>query len=215
MPLNRLWPYSPVVRHRQESWRILLAGDNAVGKTSFAYQCSEETFKECYDTSLQEEHLVELDCDEIPATILLLDTWVAQACDIGIDDEIIPSGHAFILMYSVTSCHSFKDIVNMYHQIRKLKRGSNPVFALIGNKCDMRSSREISFNEGAALAQELGCQIFLETSAKTGENVQLVVSNIISELRKAGNRRTQMLNPMQLLRLSLSITKLWSSIIRK
>lgn len=46
---------------------------------------------------------------------------------------------------------------------------------LIGNKCDLHSKRAVSFEEGEAFAREHGL-IFLETSAKTAENVEEVCS---------------------------------------
>ena len=44
---------------------------------------------------------------------------------------------------------------------------------LIGNKCDLESKRQVSKEEGAAFAKEHNL-LFLETSAKTAENVEQV-----------------------------------------
>ena len=43
--------------------------------------------------------------------------------------------------------------------------------------------------EGAALAKELGCQAFLETSSKTGANVDTVVLSMVEALTKAAAAR--------------------------
>ena len=63
----------------------------------------------------------------------------------------------------------------------KVKR-QKPVFMLVGNKCDKQYEREVSREEGAALARQFGCQ-FLETSAKTALNVEQLFMNLVRLLR--------------------------------
>ena len=45
------------------------------------------------------------------------------------------------------------------------------VIMLIGNKADLESRRQVTFEEGKKFAEENGL-IFLETSAKTAQNVE-------------------------------------------
>ena len=54
---------------------------------------------------------------------------------------------------------------------------------LVGNKCDKTYDREVSKEEGAALAQSFGCG-FIETSAKTAQNVDRLFMNLIRSLRQ-------------------------------
>ena len=53
---------------------------------------------------------------------------------------------------------------------------------LVGNKCDGQYKREVSREEGAAMAREFGCR-FLETSAKTSRNVEQLFVDLIKKLR--------------------------------
>ena len=53
---------------------------------------------------------------------------------------------------------------------------------LVGNKCDKVQQREVSREEGAALAQHFGCN-FLETSGKTGQNVEDMFTDLVRALR--------------------------------
>lgn len=87
-------------------------------------------------------------------------------------------GHAFVLVYSVADRYTFEDIIGYCSQIRRVKRDPAPLFVLVGNKCDLGRERQVSFEEGAALALELGCD-FYETSARTGENVECAVQGVI------------------------------------
>ena len=63
----------------------------------------------------------------------------------------------------------------------RVKRG-HPIFMLVGNKCDKTFEREVSKEEGAALARQFGCD-FIETSAKTAHNVERLFMNLVRSLR--------------------------------
>jgi GTPase KRas len=69
--------------------------------------------------------------------------------------------------------------------MRRVKRG-DPIFMLVGNKCDKTYEREVSKEEGAALARQFGCE-FIETSAKTAQNVERLFMNLVRSLRQTRN----------------------------
>jgi len=70
---------------------------------------------------------------------------------------------------------------------------------LVGNKCDETYEREVSKDEGRALAQSFGCP-FIETSAKTSHNVELLFTNLVRALRSARQREAGVVTrPPQLL----------------
>jgi GTPase KRas protein len=61
---------------------------------------------------------------------------------------------------------------------------------LVGNKSDNAFDREVSKDEGAALARRFGCE-FIETSAKTAQNVERVFTNLVRALRHATDPKPQ------------------------
>jgi GTPase KRas len=63
----------------------------------------------------------------------------------------------------------------------RVKR-QKPIFMLVGNKCDKTYEREVSEEEGIALARSFGCE-FMETSAKTAKNVERLFTNLVRALR--------------------------------
>lgn len=67
--------------------------------------------------------------------------------------------------------------------INELKRQAdqNIVIALAGNKCDLGGRRVIPTEEGQTYAEDLGL-FFIETSAKTGKNVQELFAGIARRL---------------------------------
>lgn len=54
----------------------------------------------------------------------------------------------------------------------------NAKFVLIGNKIDLEEMRKVSTEQGMELAKEIGAVAFIETSAKTGENVNEMFNKI-------------------------------------
>ena len=54
---------------------------------------------------------------------------------------------------------------------------------LVGNKSDRVTEREVSTQEGHALARELGCE-FVEASAKNCINVEKAFYDVVRQLRR-------------------------------
>lgn len=50
--------------------------------------------------------------------------------------------------------------------IRNKVKDKNFVFAIIGNKCDLEEERQVTREEGLAMAKQFGAKVFMETSAK-------------------------------------------------
>ena len=55
-----------------------------------------------------------------------------------------------------------------------MKNDENIPFLLVGNKCDLNEKRKVPLSECQARAQQWGGVPYVETSAKTRENVDKV-----------------------------------------
>jgi small GTP-binding protein len=75
-----------------------------------------------------------------------------------------------LLVYDSTSRDSYNVVSNWLNDARTLA-SPNIVILLVGNKKDLEEAREVTFLEASNFASENEL-IFLETSAKTGENVE-------------------------------------------
>jgi GTPase KRas len=116
-------------------------------------------------------------------------------------DQWIRDGEGFVLVYSISSRSSFTRITKFHHQIQRVKESSasSPSYAssplsavapvgnvpimLVGNKSDRVTEREVSTQEGHALARELGCE-FVEASAKNCINVEKAFYDVVRLLRR-------------------------------
>merc|ERR1712029_145310 len=74
------------------------------------------------------------------------------------------------LVYDITSRESFNALSNWLTDARTLASPAI-VILLVGNKKDLEDEREVTFLEASRFAQENDL-VFVETSAKSGENVE-------------------------------------------
>ncbi|XP_068082477.1 ras-related protein Rab-37 isoform X2 [Anabrus simplex] len=95
--------------------------------------------------------------------------------------------HALLLLYDVTNKTSFDNIRAWLGEIREYSQ-DDVVIMLLGNKSDCNSERLVRKEDGERLAREYNVA-FMETSAKTGLNVELAFMAVARELksRKSGN----------------------------
>ena len=84
-----------------------------------------------------------------------------------------------IIVYDVTDRGSVERIKKWDDECRRYApRLINKI--LIGNKTDLEPQRNVSMDEADTLSTNLGMEDHIETSAKTGENVEKAIQTIAS-----------------------------------
>lgn len=79
------------------------------------------------------------------------------------------------MVYDITDRDSFEHVKNWMADVDKFAK-EGVLRILVGNKCDLDSKRQVSFENGKELADKYGIK-FLETSAKETVNIdELFVS---------------------------------------
>ena len=161
---------------------------------------------ETYDPTIEDSYRKQVVIDSQSCMLEVLDT-AGQEEYTALRDQWIRDGEGFVLVYSITSRSSFTRIRKFQSQIQRVKESSNagspttggylsspvsqtmmtgaaqaPVM-LVGNKADRVTEREVSTQEGSALAKELGCD-FVEASAKNCINVERAFYEVVQSLRK-------------------------------
>ncbi|XP_049776693.1 ras-related protein Rab-37-like isoform X2 [Schistocerca cancellata] len=108
--------------------------------------------------------------------------------------------HALLLLYDVTNKTSFDNIRAWLGEIREYAQ-DDVVIMLLGNKADCGSDRLVRKEDGERLAREYNVA-FMETSAKTGLNVELSFLAVARELkaRKSGNSDANKFNVQEYVR---------------
>jgi GTPase KRas len=98
-------------------------------------------------------------------------------------EQYMRTGEGFLLVYSISSRQSFEEIQTFEQQILRVKDKDYFPIILVGNKCDLEGERQVSREEGAALAKSFNCK-FIETSAKSRVNVDNAFYDLVREIRR-------------------------------
>ncbi|KIY44588.1 ras protein [Fistulina hepatica ATCC 64428] len=165
-----------------DQWRVAVLGDGGVGKTALAVQFTLNCFT--YDPTIEDAYRKQLVVDNRMCFVEVIDT-AGQEEYAALRNQWVREGQGFILVYSIASRVTFERLDIFRQSMRQVKRG-DPIFLLVGNKCDQESQREVSHEEGVQLAHFFGCE-FMETSAKTAQNVDQLFTTLIRALRQNGN----------------------------
>lgn len=177
-----------VMPEQSNDYRVVVFGAGGVGKSSLVLRFVRGTFRESYVPTIEDTYRQVISCNKQVCTLQITDTTGSHQFP-AMQRLSISKGHAFILVYSITSRQSLEELKPIFEEITEIK-GSDiegiPIM-LVGNKCD-EYSREVSTAEGAAVAKRWNCA-HLETSAKTNYNVK----ELFQELLQLEKRRTMSL----------------------
>jgi Ras-related protein Rab-1A len=163
-------------------FRICLLGDAGVGKTSILTRFCDNTFKENYNNTIGVDfRLVTLKYKDIISKIHLWDT-AGQERFKSLTVNYLHNSHGFLFIYDITNKNSFDNIINWINLSFDNNKNSVINF-LIGNKCDQNSSRKVEESEAQQFAKDKNL-IYLETSAKSDENIQKLFYYCVYKLIK-------------------------------
>jgi len=167
-----------------DQWRITVLGDGGVGKTALAVQFTLNCFIETYDPTIEDAYRKQMIVDQRMSFVEVIDT-AGQEEYATLRDQWVREGQGFVLVYSIASRATFDRLGTFWTSILRVKRlplGETLPCIVIGNKCDKVYEREVGRDEGQAYARKIGCE-FLETSAKTALNVEMLFTVLVRALR--------------------------------
>ncbi|KAJ8377806.1 hypothetical protein AAFF_G00251250 [Aldrovandia affinis] len=173
---------------QSNDYRVVVFGAGGVGKSSLVLRFVKGTFRDTYIPTVEDTYRQVISCDKSVCTLQITDTTGSHQFP-AMQRLSISKGHAFILVYSVTSRQSLEELKPIYQQVLAIKGSveSIPVM-LVGNKSD-ETQREVETKDGEAQAAAWKCA-FMETSAKMNYNVK----ELFQELLNLDKKRNMSLN---------------------
>ncbi|XP_060849278.1 ras-related protein Ral-a [Rhopalosiphum padi] len=161
--------------------KVIMVGSGGVGKSALTLQFMYDEFVEDYEPTKADSYRKKVVLDGEEVQIDILDT-AGQEDYAAIRDNYFRSGEGFLCVFSITEDDSFQSTMEFREQILRVKNDENIPFLLVGNKGDLTDKRKVSLNEAQSRAQEWGVP-YVETSAKTRDNVDKVFFDLMREIR--------------------------------
>lgn len=158
--------------------KVIFLGDAAVGKTSIVARHVTSTFRENYIPSLG-ANITSRDYNIEGNDITLLIWDIAAQEGFGrVRHEYYNGAKAAFMVYDVTRPSTFEDVIYWIGDLGEVISKKIPLI-LIGNKVDLPAV--VSSHSGERLAADIGAD-FIETSAKTGQNVEMAFEKVVRKL---------------------------------
>ena len=164
------------------SCKVMLIGDSAVGKTCLLVRFKDNTFLSgtfISTVGIDFRNKV-VDVDGTKVKLQIWDT-AGQERFRSITRAYYRDAQALLLLYDVTNKSSYDNIRAWLAEISEYAQ-EDVVIMLLGNKADLTSQRVVRVEDGEQLAKEYNCA-FMETSAKTGMNVELAFTAVARDLK--------------------------------
>ena len=169
--------------------KIVLCGDGSVGKTSLRRAYLGQEFNSNYLETLGADFATKIikithNAVEYEIKYLIWDL-AGQPTFNSVRANYFKGSHAILIVYDVTNKSSYEHIINWVEEIKKsLQADGLPPLTLLGNKIDLVTESNVDNyippSKGFKIAENISESYFknrynvpyIETSAKTGENVE-------------------------------------------
>ncbi|MDP2434317.1 MAG: GTP-binding protein [archaeon] len=151
-------------------FKYIIIGDMGVGKSCLLHNFTEGKFAPDSPHTIGVEFGTRI--IEVVGRKIKLQVWdtAGQERFRAVTRSYYRGAAGALLVYDVTRRSTFNHLTSWLSDARNLTN-PNTVIMLIGNKKDLEDQREVTFEEASRFAKE-NSLIFVEASAKTGENVE-------------------------------------------
>ncbi|KAI8897590.1 putative GTP-binding protein ypt5 [Globomyces pollinis-pini] len=160
--------------------KLVLLGEAAVGKSSLVLRFVNGEFQDNKEPTIGAAFLTQK-C-KLEDKIIKFEIWdtAGQERFHSLAPMYYRNAQAAVVAYDITKTASLEKAKAW---VKELQRQANPniVIALVGNKLDLASSREVTTEEASTYAKDSGL-LFLEASAKTGDSVVEIFTEIAKKI---------------------------------
>mmetsp|Transcript_108545 Transcript_108545/g.191917 ORF Transcript_108545/g.191917 Transcript_108545/m.191917 type:complete len:217 (-) Transcript_108545:70-720(-) len=169
-------------------YKVVVLGEMTVGKTSLINRYLHNVFQEKVDATIgmdfQSKNVSTGDCT---VRLQLWDT-AGQERFRSLVTSYIRDAAAAVVVYDVTQRHTYENAFKWMEEVASARGSNGTVVFLVGNKIDLVEAgrRAVELGEAKHRAEEAGAS-FMETSAKSGENVTALFQ-LLADLLPAADR---------------------------
>eukprot|EP01045_Picozoa_sp_COSAG04_P031551 COSAG04_NODE_5878_length_1465_cov_179.322840_2_plen_199_part_00 len=164
-------------------YKLLMIGDSGVGKSSLLLRFASDQFEDSYMTTVGLDFKIRT--VEVDGKVVKLQMWdtAGQERFRTITSSYYRGAQGIVVVYGLDDKKSFENVKQWVEEIDRYA-GEGVVKLLVGNKCDVEA-RQVTREEAEKFAEELKMR-YMETSAKTGENVEETFMLTAREIKAKG-----------------------------
>lgn len=152
-------------------FKLIIIGNSGVGKSCLMNRITTNEFLEDHEVTVGVEFgslLIKI--ENIVFKLQIWDT-AGQESFQSITKIFYRGAHAVLLTYSIASQSSFNNLEHWHNEVKAQSEPDSLVF-LVGNQKDRETEREVATEKGEKFKKDKNLDYFIETSAKTNENVE-------------------------------------------
>jgi GTPase KRas protein len=172
--------------NKKPSYTIVMLGSGGVGKSCLTLRFVCSGYSEVYDATIEDFYLKTVNVDDETINMEIIDTAGQEEFQSMLDGWI-RSADGIILVYDVSSKHTFDELSYFYERILECKGiegGKSFPLVIVGNKCDLPLEQwKVTQFQAQTLANSWKCP-YIETSAQNRINEQLCFYQIIREIKR-------------------------------
>ncbi|CAK4034869.1 RAS small monomeric GTPase [Lecanosticta acicola] len=165
----------------QREYHIAVLGSGGVGKSCLTMQFVQGVFVERYDPTIEDSYRKHLDVDGRHVVLEIMDTAGTEQFT-AMRDMYMRLGQGFLLVFSITSASSLRELIELRDQIVRTKGDQTFPMVLVGNKSDLEEERAVSRAKAFQLSQSWGNIPYYETSARRATNINEVFTDVCRQI---------------------------------
>lgn len=135
-----------------------------------AAQFVQNVWIESYDPTIEDSYRKQIEVDGRQCILEILDTAGTEQFT-AMRELYMKSGQGFLLVFSITSLSSLKELYELREQICRIKDDENVPLVIVGNKSDLEEDRVVSRALAFEVSAGWGNAPYYETSARRRANV--------------------------------------------
>ena len=163
----------------QDAVKLCIIGDSGVGKTCISSRLVDGTFKPDEKSTIGASFVT---TNIENSKIVIWDT-AGQEKYRSMIGMYYRGASGAIIVYDITSKATFSDLDAWHADLMKTAT-DDIVLCIVGNKCDLESSRQVSYEEGKEFAEKKRA-MFFEVSAMSGKNVTELFTEMTRKIKSS------------------------------
>lgn len=152
------------------TYKMVLFGNEAVGKTSLVERFINNKFEEDYLSTLgYNAYQKQIIYQNFTISLMIFDVGGQEKFN-ALRKKYATGANTAFIIYDITNRNTFANVGAWKNELYQIAGGIP--FIVIGNKADLQAERQVPTDEAAQMCSALGALSFFETSAKTGAGVE-------------------------------------------